>query len=56
MNKAGVAVAGFRCKSRKIELLEGISLDPLDDLIKNMGVQVATRLAVLCRNAAVSAG
>ena len=56
MNKAGVAVAGFYCKSRQVELLKWISLDTIDDLIQKTGVQVAGRLVALYRNASVHQG
>jgi hypothetical protein len=56
MNKAGVAVAGFCCKSCKVELLKGIGFDPFDDLIQDMEVQVAGRMGVLSRNAPVHEG
>jgi len=56
MNKAGVAVAGFCCQSSKVELLQRISLDPFDDLLQNVGVQIAKGLAVLCSNAPVHQG
>src|ERR1700730_19436282 len=56
MNKSRVAVAGLRCKSWEVELPKRISLDPFDDLIQNIGVQVPNWLAVLCGNAPVHQG
>jgi hypothetical protein len=48
MNKAGIAVAGFCCESRKVELLKGIGLDPFNNPIQNAGVQFASELG-FCR-------
>ena len=56
MNKAGVAVTGFCCKCRQVELFKRIGLDPFDNPIQNMGVQVARRIGVLSRNCPVHQG
>jgi hypothetical protein len=53
MNKAGVAVAGFCSESRKVELLKGIGLDPFNNPIQNAGIQFASRIGILSRNALI---